>query len=353
MSGIPKSVDGKNSNPFVGDASKFLRNGNVHTLMQRAIENREGVLCKGGSLRVETGSFTGRSPNDKFIVDSPSVAESVWWESNNRMSRSAFDCLFSDVLLSSASGEAFFVQDLQAGADPAFRMNVRVVSELAWHSLFIRHLLLRPKPEELEGFLPDCLVLDFPGFKANPAIHGCRSETAIAMDIERKIIVICGTGYAGEMKKAVFSLLNYTLPAENVMPMHCSANHSVGDTNDSAIFFGLSGTGKTTLSSDPGRILIGDDEHGWSSNGLFNFEGGCYAKTLDLSEESEPEIFATTSRFGSVIENVVVDPDTGDLDFSSSSITENAALRLSSGEHSVRFANRDSRGAQACGHADL
>ena len=322
MTGIPESLDRNNSTSLFGDAGGFVCNAEVHALAQHAVAKQEGVLCRGGSLLVRTGIFTGRSPNDKFIVESPGVADSVWWDNNNRMSAAAFERLFGDVLAYASGGE-FFVQDLQAGADAAYRINVRVVTELAWHSLFIRHLLLRPNREELADFLPDCLVVCCPGFKANPAIHGCRSETAIALDLERKIIVICGTGYAGEMKKGVFSLLNFTLPAENVMPMHCSANHANGDTGDSAIFFGLSGTGKTTLSSDPGRVLIGDDEHGWSSKGVFNFEGGCYAKTMNLSEEAEPEIFATTSEFGSVIENAVVDPATGEPDFSDSSITEN------------------------------
>ncbi|MCY4459364.1 MAG: phosphoenolpyruvate carboxykinase (ATP) [Albidovulum sp.] len=305
------------------DSGLFVRNAGVHALVQQAVSRNEGVLCKGGALLVSTGRFTGRSPNDKFIVDGPGVAESVWWDNCNRMSRTCFDRLLSDVL-DHVSGGGFFVQDLQAGADENYRINVRLVTEYAWHSLFIRHLLLRPDRAELQGFRPGCLVVDCPGFKATPAIHGCRSGTAIAMDIERKIVVICGTGYAGEMKKAIFSLLNYTLPFENVLPMHCSANHAIGDPGDSAIFFGLSGTGKTTLSSDPERILVGDDEHGWSSSGLFNFEGGCYAKTQNLSEDAEPEIFATTSRFGSVIENAVADPDTGELDFLDSSITENA-----------------------------
>ncbi|MDE0530424.1 MAG: phosphoenolpyruvate carboxykinase (ATP) [Albidovulum sp.] len=323
LTGIPKSFDFSGSVPLFGEASRLVRNAGEHSLVQQAVSRGEGVLCRGGSLLVSTGSFTGRVPNDKFIVESPGVKDDVWWENSNGMSASDFDRLFGDVLAYASGGE-FFVQDLQAGADPASRMNVRVFTELAWHSLFIRHLLLRPKREELTGFLPDCLVVACPGFKATPAIHGCRSETAIAMDLERKIIVICGTGYAGEMKKAVFSLLNYTLPAEKIMPMHCSANHAIGDPSDSAIFFGLSGTGKTTLSSDPRRILVGDDEHGWSSNGIFNFEGGCYAKTLNLSADAEPEIYATTSKFGTVIENVSTDPSTGDLDFADSSITENA-----------------------------
>ena len=323
MTGIPNRFEFSKSVPLIVDARGFVRNADAHSLVQHAIARGEGVLCRGGSVRVSTGSFTGRSPNDKFIVGSPGVADDVWWENSNRMSASAFDRLLGDALAYASGGE-FFEQDLQAGADPAFRMNVKVIAELAWHGLFIRHLLLRPKSEELAGFIPDCLVVACPGFKATPAIHGCRSETAIALDLERKIVVICGTGYAGEMKKAVFSLLNFTLPAEKVLPMHCSANHAIGDSNDSAIFFGLSGTGKTTLSSDPDRVLVGDDEHGWSSNGLFNFEGGCYAKTLNLSAEAEPEIYAATSKFGAVIENAVVDARTGELDFSDSSITENA-----------------------------
>jgi phosphoenolpyruvate carboxykinase (ATP) len=216
-----------------------------------------------------------------------------------------------------------FVQDLYGGADPAHRINVRMVTELAWHGLFIRHMLRRPPRDELDGFAPDYTVINCPSFTANPARHGCRSETVIALNLSKKLILIGGTEYAGENKKSVFTLLNYILPEKGVMPMHCSANHARDNPVDAAVFFGLSGTGKTTLSADPERILIGDDEHGWSDRGTFNFEGGCYAKTISLSPRAEPEIFATTSMFGTVIENMVYDEETLALDFEDDSLTAN------------------------------
>ena len=220
-------------------------------------------------------------------------------------------------------GSELFVQDLYAGADPAHRLNVRVITELAWHGLFIRHMLRRPEASELAGFMPGFTILNCPSFKADPARHGCRSETVIAISFEQRLILIGGTAYAGENKKSVFSVLNYLLPEKGVMPMHCSANHGRGDPDDVALFFGLSGTGKTTLSADPERVLIGDDEHGWSDDGTFNFEGGCYAKTINLSAEAEPEIYATTTRFGTIVENMVYDPVTRVLDFTDDSLTAN------------------------------
>ena len=220
-------------------------------------------------------------------------------------------------------GKDYFVQDLFAGADPTNRLDVRVVTELAWHSLFIRHLLRRPDDDEVKDFTADWTIINCPTFLADPIRHNCTSETVIALNFERKIILIGGTEYAGENKKSVFSLLNYLLPEKGVMPMHCSANHAPGNPIDTAIFFGLSGTGKTTLSADPSRILIGDDEHGWSDRGTFNFEGGCYAKTINLSADAEPEIFATTSKFSTIIENMVYDPDTKKLDFDDDSLTAN------------------------------
>ncbi len=215
------------------------------------------------------------------------------------------------------------MQDLFGGADAEHRLDVRVVTELAWHGLFIRHLLRRPSAEELDSFVPEFTIINCPSFKADPARHGCRSETVIALNFDRKLILIGGTEYAGENKKSVFTLLNYILPGKNVMAMHCSANHAVGNPHDAAVFFGLSGTGKTTLSADPGRVLIGDDEHGWSDKGIFTFEGGCYAKTINLREEAEPEIYATTRKFGTVIENMVFDPRTKELDFDDDSLTAN------------------------------
>ncbi len=290
-------------------------------LFQEAVRAGEGEITAKGALVVKTGQHTGRSAADKFIVAHPATEHTIWWDNNKRMSPAAFDRL-RDSMLAYAQGRDLNVQDLQGGADPAHRINVRVVTEYAWHSLFIRHLLRRPERSALPGFEPDYLIVDLPGFQADPALHGCRCETVIACDFDRRIILIGGTSYAGEMKKSVFSILNYLLPERGVMPMHCSANvGSSGD--DTAIFFGLSGTGKTTLSADPTRTLIGDDEHGWSENGVFNFEGGCYAKMIRLSPEQEPEIYSTTQRFGTVLENVVVDPATGEIDFDDASLTEN------------------------------
>jgi phosphoenolpyruvate carboxykinase (ATP) len=291
-------------------------------LVEAAVRRGEGEIGLGGTLLVETGQHTGRSPKDKFVVREPSVEAGIWWENNAPMAPDAFERLHADMRAHIRGGE-LFVQDLYAGADPAFRLNVRVVTELAWHGLFIRHLLRRPEAAELARFVPEFTILNCPSFTADPARHGCRSGTVIAVSFERRMILIGGTAYAGENKKSVFSVLNYLLPERGVMPMHCSANHGKGDPDDVALFFGLSGTGKTTLSADPARVLIGDDEHGWSDRGTFNFEGGCYAKTINLSPEAEPEIYATTSRFGTVIENMVYDPATRALDFADASLTAN------------------------------
>ncbi len=291
-------------------------------LIQAALQRNEGTLGNGGAFLVTTGKFTGRSPKDKHVVMTPSVADTIWWDNNAEMSVEGFDALYED-MLAHMKGRDYFVQDLVGGADPEHAINVRMVTELAWHNLFIRHLLRRPERSELDGFLADFTVINCPSFQADPAKHNCRSETVIAMNFDRKLILIGGTEYAGENKKSVFSLLNYLLPEKGIMPMHCSANHAIGNPVDSAIFFGLSGTGKTTLSADPSRTLIGDDEHGWSDNGTFNFEGGCYAKTINLSAEAEPEIYATTSKFGTVIENMVFDEETFELDYEDSSLTQN------------------------------
>lgn len=302
--------------------------GNVYynfmepALVEAALKRDEGTLGNGGAFLVTTGKFTGRSPKDKHVVRTDSVVDSIWWENNAAMSPEGFDTLYAD-MLAHMKGRDFFVQDLVGGADPAYAINVRMVTELAWHSLFIRHLLRRPDREALNEFIADFTIINCPSFKADPARHDCRSDTVIALNFDRKLILIANTEYAGENKKSVFTLLNYLLPEKGVMPMHCSANHAVGNPVDTAIFFGLSGTGKTTLSADPARTLIGDDEHGWSDRGTFNFEGGCYAKTINLSAEAEPEIYATTTKFGTVIENMVYDPETFELDFQDSSLTEN------------------------------
>ncbi len=292
-------------------------------LVEQAVRRGEGLLAKDGPLVVRTGKHTGRSANDRFIVRDSTSERTVWWGKTNKpMDGEAFDRLHQDFLAALAAKDQLFVADHYGGSQPEHRVRVRVVNELAWHNLFIRTLLVRPEADELADFDAEYLIIDLPSFQADPARHGCRSETVIAVNLEKKIILIGGTAYAGEMKKSVFGLLNFLLPPYGIMPMHCSAN--IGPANDTAIFFGLSGTGKTTLSADPNRTLIGDDEHGWSDTHVFNFEGGCYAKMIRLSAEAEPEIFATTKRFGTVLENVVIDPVTRELDFDDASLAENS-----------------------------
>ncbi|MCI4662539.1 MAG: phosphoenolpyruvate carboxykinase [Neomegalonema sp.] len=300
-------------------------NGIEPVLVQAAIERGEAKLGLGGSVVVETGVHTGRSPKDKHIVREPGSEANIWWEANREMAPEKFDVLYND-MIAHMTGREYFVQDLFGGADPEFRLNVRVVTELAWHALFIRHLLRRPEREELASFDPEFTIVNCPSFLADPEKHGCRSETVVAISFERKLILIGGTSYAGENKKSVFTLLNYMLPEKGVMPMHCSANHATGNEDEAAVFFGLSGTGKTTLSADATRTLVGDDEHGWTDKGVFNFEGGCYAKTIKLSEKSEPEIYATTKMFGSVLENVVMDEETREIDFDDASKTQNTRV---------------------------
>ncbi|MDB5525885.1 MAG: pckA [Rhizobium sp.] len=288
-------------------------------LYEDALRNGEAVLTAHGALRALTGQHTGRSPRDKHIVRDENTDSQIWWDNNRPMSPEQFAILKSD-MLAHAAGKSLYVQDLIGGADKDNALPTRVITEFAWHSLFIRNLLIRPKREDLESFVPKLTIIDLPDFKADPDRHGTRTETVIACDFTNGIVLIGGTSYAGEMKKSVFTALNYLLPARGVMPMHCSAN--MGADGETAVFFGLSGTGKTTLSADPNRTLIGDDEHGWGEQGVFNFEGGCYAKTIKLSRESEPEIFGTTQRFGTVLENVVLD-DNRMPDFNDGSLTEN------------------------------
>ena len=289
-------------------------------LVETAVAAGEGDLSKDGALVVQTGEHTGRSAGDKFTVRDATTENTIWWDNNKAMSPAHFDAL-EEAFLAYAQGKELFVQDLHGGADLRHRVKVRIVTELAWHSLFVRHLLLRPEMSELEDFLPEFTIVDFPGFRADPARHGTVGGTVIGVNFTKKLILIGGTSYAGEMKKSVFTILNFLLPAKRVMPMHCSAN--VGADGASAIFFGLSGTGKTTLSADASRTLIGDDEHGWSESGVFNFEGGCYAKTIRLSAEAEPQIFAASQRFGTVLENIVMDPITREVDFDDQTKTEN------------------------------
>ncbi|MFC7537039.1 phosphoenolpyruvate carboxykinase [Sphingomonas sp. GCM10030256] len=292
-------------------------------LVEEALKRGEGLLAKDGPIVVSTGRHTGRSAQDRFVVRNAVSESSVWWgKSNKPMEADAFDRLHEDFLAALGTKAELFVADLFGGSQPEHRVKVRVINELAWHNLFIRTMLVRPESGELAAFVPDYTIIDLPGFKADPQRHGCRSETVIAVNLEKKLILIGGTQYGGEMKKSVFSLLNFLLPEQGIMPMHCSAN--IGPAGDTAIFFGLSGTGKTTLSADPNRTLIGDDEHGWSDTAVFNFEGGCYAKMIRLSAEAEPEIYATTKRFGTVLENVVMDPVTRELDLDDNSLAENS-----------------------------
>ncbi|HVB88691.1 MAG TPA: phosphoenolpyruvate carboxykinase [Beijerinckiaceae bacterium] len=305
------------------DLASVAYNYEAPMLYEEAIRRNEAVISPGGAINAETGVHTGRSPKDKFTVRDAATEGAIWWENNNAMTREQFERLLAD-FLTHARGKHLFVQDLYGGADPDYRVSARVICELAWHSLFIRNLLIRPERSELARYAPELTIIDLPTFKADPARHGCRSQTVIAIDLTRKIVLIGGTSYAGEMKKSVFTYLNYVLPGQNVMPMHCSAN--LGKGGDAALFFGLSGTGKTTLSQDPDRVLIGDDEHGWSRDGVFNFEGGCYAKAIRLSREAEPEIYATTERFGTVMENLVLDPETRIPDFDSEAKTENTRI---------------------------
>ena len=291
-------------------------------LVEHALARGEGKLTKHGALLVETGKFTGRSVKDKYIVRDAGTESTINWGAINQpMSEAHFATLKADFLAHLEGQQELFVADLFGGSQPEYRVNVRVISQMAWHSLFVRTLLVRPTAEEVADFEPEYTIINLPSFKADPARHGCRSDTVIAVNFSEKLILIGNTEYSGEMKKGVFGLLNYLLPAQGVMPMHCSAN--IGPDGKSAIFFGLSGTGKTTLSADASRTLIGDDEHGWSDTAVFNFEGGCYAKMIDLSAEGEPEIYATTKMFGTILENVAMDEATRELDFTDKSKTEN------------------------------
>ncbi len=305
-----------------------IRNpGTIHwtlrtpSLNEHAIRRDEGRLAENGPLVVETGRHTGRSPKDKFIVREPSVeAHVAWGKVNQPISEAHFDGLHQR-LMDYLQGRELYVQDCFVGADPKYRMKVRIITEDAWQSLFARNMFIPATQEELKDFVPEFTVIQSPSFHAIPEQDGTNSETFAIMHFAKKLVLIGGTQYAGEVKKSIFSAMNYLLPFRNVLPMHCSANY--GPNGDSAIFFGLSGTGKTTLSTDPSRILIGDDEHGWSRHGIFNLEGGCYAKTINLSATAEPDIFAASNRFGTILENVVLDPETRQVDLDDDSLTEN------------------------------
>jgi len=314
--------------PKFGIESFGLKNlSNVHwnlsvpALYEEAIRRGEGAVADGGAFVVRTGVHTGRSPNDKFFVeDAASKGRIDWGKTNKPIAPERYRALYNR-MLGYAQRRELFARDCWAGADPAHRIGVRVITETAWHNLFARNMFLRPRHEELKGFKPEFTILNLPGFQADPKLDGTASDCAVLVNFTDRVVAICGTWYAGEIKKSVFTILNYLLPDRNVLPMHASAN--VGPKGDVAIFFGLSGTGKTTLSADPSRTLLGDDEHGWGETSLFNFEGGCYAKVIKLSREAEPEIYATTERFGTVLENVVIDPATGALDLDDGRHTEN------------------------------
>jgi phosphoenolpyruvate carboxykinase (ATP) len=292
-------------------------------LYEHAILNMEAELSDGGAIVATTGEYTGRSPKDKFIVEEADSKDNIWWgDVNKSFSPEKFELIRQKMLAYMQGGE-FYVQDLYGGTDENYRLPVRIITEQAWHNLFASNMFVRPPMEERADFDPQFTVIQCPGFQAIPEIDGTNSEAFILLSLKERQILIGGTQYAGEIKKSIFGVLNYLLPAQNVMPMHCSANDGDGG---SAVFFGLSGTGKTTLSADSSRTLIGDDEHGWSDDGIFNFEGGCYAKAINLTAEAEPEIFATTRMFRTVLENVVIDPATRVPDYTDTSLAENTRV---------------------------
>ncbi len=304
----------------------LLKNNKVHrnlhsgVLVEHAVRRGEGLLADNGAFVGYTGKYTGRSPKDKFTVKDQITSETVnWGDVNQAFDPEKFDALY-DRVVASLQGKELFVQDLYAGADSKYRLPVRVINEYAWHNLFVRALFVRPTAEELKTHRAEFTIVSAPEFQGDPQRDGTRSEAFVIVNFTRKIILIGGTKYAGEMKKSIFGIMNFLLPQNNVFPMHCSAN--VGKNGVTALFFGLSGTGKTTLSADPERLLIGDDEHGWSPTGIFNFEGGCYAKCIKLSKESEPQIW-NAIRFGSVLENVTLDKETHVPDYNDDSRTEN------------------------------
>ncbi len=317
-------------------SGKVHLNLSTPELYEHAIARKEAAITAGGALCARTGKHTARSPQDRFVIKDASTGKNVWWSDQNvAMDDEKFEALFRKVEFYLSKRDVY-ARDCYAGSDPKNRLAVRVYTELAWHGLFASHMLIKPEPGELASFAPDFTVICVPGFTAMPQIDGTRGSAFILLNFERKTVLIGGTAYAGEIKKAVFTVMNYLLPLKGVMPMHCSAN--LGKKKDTAIFFGLSGTGKTTLSSDPLRRLIGDDEHGWSDNGIFNFEGGCYAKVINLNPEAEPQIHAATGRFGTILENVVYDGTTRRLNLDDNSLTENtrAAYPLEFIDNSIK-----------------
>jgi phosphoenolpyruvate carboxykinase (ATP) len=299
---------------------KVYANLPVSELIEHTLRAGQGALADNGALVVRTGEFTGRAPKDKFVVKDAFTEDLIWWgEVNNPLPAEKFDWLHQRIR-AYLQNKTLYLRDVYAGARPEYRIRVRIVNELPWHNLFVRNLFIEPSPEELESFEPDYVMLVVPGFRAEPAIDGTRQHNFTVLNLSKRLILIGGSAYAGEMKKSIFTLLNYLLPQRGVMPMHCSAN--IGAKGDVALFFGLSGTGKTTLSADPERHLIGDDEHGWDDQGIFNFEGGCYAKCINLSEEKEPQIWAAI-RYGTVVENTTFYPDSRRINYDDATVTEN------------------------------
>jgi phosphoenolpyruvate carboxykinase (ATP) len=323
-------------NHGIKNINRVYWNLSTPALYEEAIKRREGMIGHLGPFVVRTGQHTGRSPNDKFVVKEPSSESKIWWGKVNKpIDETKFNILYQR-LLAYLQGKDLFVQDCVVGADPQYQIPIRIITETAWHNLFARNLFLQISDEKLKNHVPDFTIINVPKFLAVPEIDGTRSEAFVIVNFGKKVVLIGGTSYAGEIKKSVFTILNYIMPQANVLSMHCSAN--IGHNGDVAIFFGLSGTGKTTLSADPERKLIGDDEHGWSDNGIFNFEGGCYAKVIKLSKEAEPDIYETTRKFGTILENVSMDIRTRRLDLNDDSLTENtrAAYPITHIENSVR-----------------
>jgi len=318
---MTKSSDEKLSIIGIEKVSEAFWNLTPAELVEHALKNKEGVLTDDGALMADTGTFTGRSPKDRFVVEDETTADSVWWgDINIAISPEKFDGLHRK-MVDFLKNKKVYVRDAYAGVDPNYRLNLRVVNTHAWHNLFCHNMFLRPQADELKNFKPNFTIICAPDFEADPEVDGTRQKNFAILNLSKRMILIGGTGYAGEMKKGIFSVLNYILPHEHkVLSMHCSAN--IGDKGDTAIFFGLSGTGKTTLSADPKRGLIGDDEHGWTENGVFNFEGGCYAKAINLTRENEPEIWDAI-KFGSIVENTRFYPNTRTVDYTNSSVTEN------------------------------
>jgi phosphoenolpyruvate carboxykinase (ATP) len=335
MTMLPHSAYGL-ENHGIRNPDNVYWNLTTPLLYEHAIRRREGRLAHLGPLVVRTGQYTGRSPRDKFVVREPSSEQHIaWGKVNQPFSEEHFDIIHRRVI-AYLQGRDLFIQDCFVGADSDYRLPIRIITETAWHALFSRNLFIQATPEEQSEHKPEFTVIQVPNFHAIPEIDGTNSEVFVAVHFGRRLVLIGGTQYAGEIKKSIFSVMNYLLPLQEVLPMHCSANY--GTDEDVAIFFGLSGTGKTTLSTDPHRTLIGDDEHGWSDKGIFNLEGGCYAKTIYLSASAEPDIYQTTRRFGTVLENVLYDADTGRIDLDDASLTENtrAAYPISHIPHASR-----------------